>query len=859
MKLLNQKIVSLLSIVLMLTMVFSFFAIPTASAATLNTFAYINIAPNPIGVGQKAAVVVWLDKVASDGSTTAAVTNTIRFNNYTVIVKSPDGNTSRLLWNPDDNANFTIWDTTSSQQTFFTPTQAGVYTLTFIFPTQTIQRTSTANNTYLSSNATTTLTVQEEPIPEPIYSYPLPTEYWTRPIEGQNTYWYLISSNWYNSVHDRNYGGYLNNRYQPSGIGPATAHIMWANPVAGVSTDRIGFSNYASTFYSNPMFASQIIMNGRLYYPLPNSVNTSSSAGWYIVDLRTGQLYLSYFGSDEPSFGAYLNADYYNQHGVLPWGTIFTANFTRGIDAKALTREAAAQATSLTAANVPNGIEAVGGHGEYLRFSVANIRSVANPYWVVRQWNSSRMWNILTTNPSTTSPTNASGTSYFDFWNVTVTTSSNPDGITLADDTVEAGLIFEMDDYNYTITQSVLLCRNGTLPSPTSSAPYTYFAISLANQTINGRTLKTGQLMWMKSYDAPSGGYTLVPGPAVDGVWTMVVKETGKWMGFDMLTGNKLWETEPQLNNSPYAYTDPSGASGATEVAGDGKLFTAGYSGIVYCYDLKNGSLLWNKAFPVSYAASVVNYPTHIGVVCDGKIYLGTYNPDGDQSLLSGAMVYCLNATTGAEIWSMPSFGGPGGFAVADGYMVYLNYYDLNVYSVGKGPSQTTVTASPDFALSGASVTVKGTCTDVSPGSSIKGSAAISDKDMGAWMAYKFMNQAKPDVVGVDVTLNVLDPNGNQYDIGTATVDMDGEFNFEWTPPVPGQYSVTATFAGTESYWPSFAHSTFYVSDETLATAVPTQEPTSSMSQTYMLYSTGAIVATLAIIAILIGLAFRKR
>ena len=36
------------------------------------------------------------------------------------------------------------------------------------------------------------MTVQQEPVPAALNSYPLPTEYWTRPIEGQNTYWYTF-------------------------------------------------------------------------------------------------------------------------------------------------------------------------------------------------------------------------------------------------------------------------------------------------------------------------------------------------------------------------------------------------------------------------------------------------------------------------------------------------------------------------------------------------------------------------------------------------------------------------------------------------------------------------------------------
>ena len=49
---------------------------------------------------------------------------------------------------------------------------------------------------YLASSASTTLTVQQDSIPSAITSYPLPQEYWTHPIYGENTDWWKISSNW---------------------------------------------------------------------------------------------------------------------------------------------------------------------------------------------------------------------------------------------------------------------------------------------------------------------------------------------------------------------------------------------------------------------------------------------------------------------------------------------------------------------------------------------------------------------------------------------------------------------------------------------------------------------------------------
>jgi hypothetical protein len=58
----------------------------------------------------------------------------------------------------------------------------------------------------------------EEPLPAPITSYPLPAEYWTRPIEGQNTDWWSISSHWLGSEHPLHYNvAAADAMYQPDG------------------------------------------------------------------------------------------------------------------------------------------------------------------------------------------------------------------------------------------------------------------------------------------------------------------------------------------------------------------------------------------------------------------------------------------------------------------------------------------------------------------------------------------------------------------------------------------------------------------------------------------------------------------
>ena len=118
------------------------------------------------------------------------------------------------------------------------------------------------------------------------------------------------------------------------------------------------------------------------------------------------------------------------------------------------------------------------------------------------------------------------------------------------------------------------------------------------------------------------------------------------------------------------------------------------------------------------------------------------------------------------------------------------------------------------------------------------------------------MQQPKPtDAVGVEVTLTVLDPNGNVYDIATATSDVDGFFKASFIPQVPGEYTITASFASSESYWPSYAKTAINVEHAPEGTPGPTPTP-ASMTDTYL---TGSTIAILAGIAIAVFLILRKK
>ena len=121
------------------------------------------------------------------------------------------------------------------------------------------------------------------------------------------------------------------------------------------------------------------------------------------------------------------------------------------------------------------------------------------------------------------------------------------------------------------------------------------------------------------------------------------------------------------------------------------------------------------------------------------------------------------------------------------------------------------------------------------------------------------MQKPKPtDAAGVEVVLSVIDANNNLREIGKAASDTTGFYSLKWTPDILGKYTVIATFAGSESYWPSSAETAFAVDEASPAPAEPEPEAPSFADQYFLPMSAGTIVAT-AIVGVTMVLLLRKR
>ena len=332
----------------------------------------------------------------------------------------------------------------------------------------------------------------------------------------------------------------------------------------------------------------------------------------------------------------------------------------------------------------------------------------------------------------------------------------------------------------------------------------------------------------------------------------------------------------PVGNTRDFNYYPTIGSGGVSQVGftAYGKMYTGGYGGEFFCYDSKTGNLLWkynntNSGLETPWGL----YPVFPGGIVDGKIYIysGEHSPNSPS--YKGSRVRCLNATTGEEIWTMLSWAAVGGFAdqgfaIADGTIAYLNVYDMRVYAVGRGPSQTTVEAPMTATALGSSLVIRGAVTDISAGTERteqayrfpNGVPAVSDASQGEWMEYVYMQKAKPtDATGVPVAIEVIDSNNNRRTIGTATSDTSGMFTFTWKPDIEGDYTVIATFPGSESYWGSSAETSFVVGPAPAEPTQPEKEAPSAADMYFLPAVAGIIIMLIVIVALLAILLLKKR
>jgi hypothetical protein len=260
-------------------------------------------------------------------------------------------------------------------------------------------------------------------------------------------------------------------------------------------------------------------------------------------------------------------------------------------------------------------------------------------------------------------------------------------------------------------------------------------------------------------------------------------------------------------------------------------------------------------------------YPTNIYAVGSGIIYTITIEHTFTTPIYKGALFRAINATDGTEIWTLPGVGSGWSYAIADGYSNFWNGYDNQIYVTGRGPSQTTADAPKAGIQLGNSMIISGTVTDISAGTKQNeqtarfpnGVPCASDESMTAWMSYVYQQRPLPtEFTGIDVTIDVIDANGNYRSIGTAKTDASGYYSLMWTPDIEGKYTVIARFAGNDGYWPSYSETSFVV-DPAAATPAPTAQPQQSTADTYFLPAIAGLFVLIIIVLVLVVMMMIKK
>jgi hypothetical protein len=892
------------------------------------SFTYVSVGSNVVGVGQSILLVLWTADMPPDiGETNAIIAsseNRAAWTGQQFNITDPDGITTTVTLGPSDPV--------GGGYHLYTPTKVGTYSVVSIFP-----ETWKNSTLYTLPNGTQTMGTLEFGYPTPQAQYysaavsnpatfvcqqdpvalwtesPLPTDYWTRPINNAARDWSALPGNWLGGAWQQPTGeaGGTTSRFV-YGLGTETSHILWTRPdyVGGYADARFGNEGYMTGHYQGLEFTA-IILNGRIYYydrtDAYAQASNAAAAGLAVnvLDLYTGELLGQYNNTIMPSYGQIYMYNSPNQHGAysMLWRSVTTGATTvwgtnngtvlEMLDGYTLPLKHICYIANTSA----SGTNVVGNNGELLWYSLVNKGTATSPSYYLTCWNNTNVIGETATPPN-------SGTTYWQW---------RPEGGGFGGGPVFSNSLVFDGNTGFSINATIptpygprnsVINQTGTILDVRvgkDNAPGTGFSDNVGGYVIIGTSGQNneqgaiqgqlwclsldrgqeGKQLWTTTFTPPftslaqnetlgamGSSFSMVGVYPTEGV--IVFHSTKKliYYGYDMKTGQELWTSPPEPDENYYSVQ--------TNYY-QGNLLTSGYGGVIIAYNLTTGQQSWNfTASNIGFESPYGNYPINIFAIADGKIYTLAGEHSTTNPLWRGPNIRCISATDGKEIWNLLGQGADNGahltgqyMQMADGKVVGLNYMDNELYCIGPGPSATTVSAPQTVPAIGSSVMITGTVTDQTTTGrrnanynfdfTLQGTPAISDASMGRWMEYMFENQAKPtNATGVPVALSAIDPNGNIVPIGTTTSDVNGNYGLLFKPDVPGTYQILASFAGSKAYSPSQSTTYLAVVEGPTVTPGPTATP-ASVADMYLIPATIGIIVAIAIATIVIVLALRKR
>ncbi len=801
---------------------------------TIATTAFISVSPNPLGQGQSALINLWLEP---------PVQYNRYFSGYTITVTKPNNATETIGPLNSYQGDSTAWIQYSVDQ-------VGTYKFKFNFPGNYFAAGWYYNGVYYATTADlppgtntggmgfggpanlesawyqgstskeVSLTVQEDLV----YSWPaapLPSDFWTRPIPIENREWWTIGGHYpFTGVGggtdwpaDTN--AYSSNyKFTPYVQGPKTSHIAWLRQgaLAGIAGGQFGYRSVGpgeSTYAGTP----NIIFQGRGYQTISKPMTTTVSGNtviqttsvWQCYDIRTGEIY-------------------WEQTGITQPPTFITFNEV--------------------GTSVPGADQTGMGTGTFSLVYIGSSRMIKYDPWsgAVKANISLPVTSATTYNDPYVLSTQNMGGGKYQLINWTTTGTSTDFSTRIISNVSYPFSSLGSVDYESNIAVS----SASIIPAGAGHA---------LGQNLMAASIITGQLLWNVTTD----DIFFPTGLCADHGKVTVRVLGGWWDCWNLQTGQQLWQSNKP--GTPGGEEYPWGDFGAYTIASYGGLiYDFSYAGF-YALDWNTGDIVWNFSTPTAPFESAT-YPSstlfsNSPQIADGVLYYANGEHSPTEPLARGWRLWALNATTGEYLWDISGGGSAG--AVADGYLTYDNKYDGYMYVFGKGESQTTVASPQTGIIVGESAVISGTVLDQSPAQI--GAACVSKDSMSAYMEYLHMQRPidgfyhNVTVTGVPVSIDVIDPNNNFFHIATVTSDEKGNFGYTWTPDIAGQYKITATFAGDESYGSSWA--TTYATVSYAATQPPTQTPqtfdsTTNTLMTALIAGVVVIVIAIAIIGVLI-------
>jgi hypothetical protein len=824
-------------------------SIPLPAGVTANhvedTRAFLSFSPTTLGVGQTLLVNVWLNP---------ALHVSRYFRDYTITITKPDG-TTEVFKKDSYRADTTSW-------LEYKPDQVGSWKVKFVFPggyfpagNYTVysgafigaQVWNFSESTYYQPSQTheQTFTVQQDMIP----SWPpaaLPTDYWTRPVSLENREWWPILGNYPGtgyigggSMWDQLYPD-TNPYWNPTGdfhpwvVGPNSAHVVWKrqNAIAGLLGGPAGQYGLAG----NPGNPTLVFM-GRCYQTVTLQGGTSVAQCY---DLRTGEIYYEIptaSGGVTPSYIAYIDPG----AGSVPGSE---AQSTYSVELLSIS------GTRLYKVNPWTGVAT--------NISISTTPSLSSTVYYMNQY-------VL----SLQDLGGAAGANRYRLINWTTSGTSNTFADRIISNTTYARSSFTSSNYPplqdaiYAFNTALIMDFNSGYGATVGSVQDNNSTGIYEQMRIQSYKISTGQAVWDLLIDEPQYSRSCY---IADHGTIAVLTQKGYFLAYDLATGKLVWQSEQMT----YPWGAPSFGAYALQSA-YGLLYRQSYDGI-YAFNWTNGKIVWRytspafAAFESPYLDSengTAVYPFNTGAtIADGKMF--TYNTEHTASWprTRGWSLHCINATTGEGIWQMSGEMSPG--AISDGYLTAANSWDGYMYVFGKGKTQTTLETPLIAASKGQSIVLQGTILDMSPAQ--PGTPCVAKESMTTQMEYLHEQQPiaglwnNETIKGVPVSLDTIDPNGNSIHIATVNSEgYSGTYAYTWTPEIPGQYQITATFIGDESYGSSFATAYTSVTDNTQTIATPSNTETVVSNPPYELYIIGMGIAIIVTVLSIGFLLYRKR